>query len=85
MARAALNWSNADLAHAAKVGVNTVSRFEQGTDGRRSSVEAMQRAFEDVGVVFVARGEVSSTGGAGVRVPGVDLTKIRDDDEKAEG
>ena len=68
MARAALNWSNPDLAAAAKVGVNTVSRFEQGGDARRSSLEAIRRAFEGAGVVFLGHGEVSLSGGEGVRV-----------------
>ncbi len=68
MARAGLGLSNAELAEAAKVGVNTVSRFEQGGDPRRSSVEAMQRALEERGAVFLSADEVSLAGGPGVRL-----------------
>ena len=68
IARTALEWSNADLAEAAKVGVNTVSRFEQGADVRVSSVHAMQTALEARGVVFIGEGEASLSGGVGVRL-----------------
>lgn len=68
MARAALEWSGSDLGKAAGVGINTVSRFEQGADTRMSSVRAMREAFEAVGIVFLGDGEVSLAGGAGVRL-----------------
>jgi transcriptional regulator with XRE-family HTH domain len=68
MARAALNLSGSDLSKKAGVGINTISRFEQGGDTRVSSVEAMQRVLEGLGVVFVGQGEVSLSGGAGVRL-----------------
>ena len=68
MARAALDIGCAELSRLAGVGINTVSRFEQGGDARRSSVEAIKSALEAAGVVFVASGEVSRTGGAGVRL-----------------
>lgn len=70
LARLAVGWSNADLAAAAKVGVNTVSRFEQGGDARASSVQAMREALEREGVTFIAAGEASLSGGAGVRLRG---------------
>ena len=86
MARAALNWSTADLAKAADVGVNTVNRFEQGQDARISSMQAMRRALETAGVIFVAEnGE-----GPGVRLrkapldPAAIAGKIADLDAKAE-
>ncbi len=64
MARAALNWSTADLAREAGVGSNTVNRFEAGQDARVSSVEKMRAALEAAGVIFVAEnGE-----GPGVRL-----------------
>jgi transcriptional regulator with XRE-family HTH domain len=64
MARAALNWSSADLAHAANVGVNSVNRFETGRDSRISTVEKLRSALEAAGVVFIAE----NGGGAGVRL-----------------
>ncbi|MGO4675125.1 helix-turn-helix domain-containing protein [Bosea sp. 2YAB26] len=64
MARAALNWSMPELAQKAGVGVNTVNRFEAGQDARMSSVEKMQAALSEAGVIFIAEnGE-----GAGVRL-----------------
>jgi ribosome-binding protein aMBF1 (putative translation factor) len=53
MARAALDWSTADLAAKAGVGTNTVNRFEAGQDARMSSVEKMRAALEMAGVIFV--------------------------------
>lgn len=69
MGRAALNWSTQELAKKASVGANTVNRFEAGQDARVSSVDKMQKAMEDAGVVFVADGE-TSTAGEGVRLAG---------------
>ncbi len=66
MARGALNLSNADLAKLAGVGVNTVSRFEQGQDVRMSSVAAIRSALESKGAVFVAVGQVSPVDAVGV-------------------
>jgi transcriptional regulator with XRE-family HTH domain len=57
MARAALNWTTADLAREASVGVNTVNRFEAGNDARVSSVDKMRRALEAAGVIFLENGE----------------------------
>ena len=68
MARTALNWSNGELARHAGVGVNTVSRFEQGQDVRLSSVQAMQHALEAAGIEFLSPGQYSPDGGAGVRL-----------------
>jgi len=68
MARAGLNWSNARLADAAQVGVNTLSRFEQGLDVRQSSVLAIKAALERGGATFLAEGEVSLSGAPGVRL-----------------
>jgi transcriptional regulator with XRE-family HTH domain len=68
MARAALQWSNADLAARASVGVNTVSRFEQGGDVRQSSVAALTNALEAAGIIFIPAGAGSSEGGEGIRL-----------------
>ncbi len=63
MARAALNWTTSDLAKAAGIGVNTVNRFEGGSDTRLSSMKKLRRALEDAGIEFISE----NGGGAGVR------------------
>ncbi len=68
MARAGLQISNAELASASGVGVNTISRFEKGGDARASSIEAIQSALEARGASFLAAGQVSLSGGPGVRL-----------------
>ena len=49
MARAALEWSTAELGKQARIGANTVNRFETGQDARVSSVDKMRAAasYED--------------------------------------
>lgn len=69
MARAALNWSTADLAARAGVGVNTVNRFESGQDARVSSVDKMQTVLTAAGVQFVDNGTVSTGPGVALRLP----------------
>lgn len=64
MARAALGWTSLDLAGKAGVGVNTVNRFEAGTESRSASVAKMRAALENAGVLFISEnGE-----GPGVRL-----------------
>ncbi len=54
MARAALNWSLADLAKASGVHRNTVSNFEtEKFLGSADSVAAIRAALEAAGVVFL--------------------------------
>jgi transcriptional regulator with XRE-family HTH domain len=69
-ARAALDWSQVQLAEAAKVRQETVSGFERGSDARRSTVDKLRSALEAGGVVFVGNGEASIAGGPGVRLKG---------------
>jgi len=52
MARAALNWSTQDLAKAAGVSSNTVSRFESGKPAIPATLKAIKQAFEAAGVQF---------------------------------
>lgn len=59
MARAALNWSGADLAEASGVGSATVARFELGQNVQPDRVQAMRRAFEGKGVQFVDSGKLA--------------------------
>ena len=53
MARAALGWGIRDLAEKAGVTANTVMRIENGADAKQSTVEAMQKAMEAAGVIFI--------------------------------
>ncbi|MCG8272559.1 helix-turn-helix transcriptional regulator [Aquamicrobium sp. NLF2-7] len=64
MARAALGWGVRDLAEKAGITANTVTRIENGADAKQSTLEAMRKAMEEAGVIFVAEnGE-----GPGVRL-----------------
>lgn len=64
MARAALRWSVRDLAEKSGITANTISRIENGSDTRTSTVESLKRALETGGVVFISE----NGGGAGVRL-----------------
>jgi transcriptional regulator with XRE-family HTH domain len=64
MARAALGWGVRDLAEKAGITANTVTRIENGADAKQSTIDAMRKAMEAAGVIFVAEnGE-----GPGVRL-----------------
>ena len=64
-ARALLDWSQQQLAEAARVGVVTVRQFEAGaSQPRNSTVDVVIRALEAAGVEFIAE----NGGGAGVRL-----------------
>ena len=65
--RALLEWSAADLAEAAKVGIATVKRFEAGDAVRQPTKDALHRAMEAAGLAFISAGEKSTAGGEGVR------------------
>lgn len=65
MARAALNWTLAQLAEASGVHRNTISNFETGKfAGSDQALGAMRAALELAGVEFIAE----NGGGAGVRL-----------------
>ena len=68
MARAGLQWSQTDLALAARVTQGTVSLFESGGGCGRATLQAMQAALEAAGVTFIAPGETSLPAGPGVRL-----------------
>ena len=72
MARAALGLTVRDLAASAGVSHDTIVRFEAGEELKPRTVEAIQRALEEAGVIFVAEN------GEG---PGVRLKKVRSVDE----
>jgi transcriptional regulator with XRE-family HTH domain len=52
MARAAAGWGVRELAKKAGVTANTVSRIENGADAKQSTMDAIQRALEAIGVEF---------------------------------
>lgn len=67
MARAAVGWGVRELAAAAGVTANTVTRIENGADAKQSTIEAIRSALETAGVVFLADGQ-NVDGGVGVRL-----------------
>ena len=52
MARAAIEIGVRELAEAAKVSTNTVTRFERGEELRERTVDAIRAALEAAGVEF---------------------------------
>ena len=69
MARAALGLGVRELAAAAKVSIDTVARFERGSELKERTVDALRRALEAAGVEFI-----DENGGG----PGVRLKKLPD-------
>lgn len=64
-ARGLLNWTQAELAAAASVGVVTVRQFEGGSaEPRPATLTVIRQAFETAGVHFIPE----NGGGAGVRM-----------------
>ena len=56
-ARALLGWRQEDLAKAAKVGLATIARIEQGegmVQGNFSTITRIQQALEREGISFIA-------------------------------
>jgi transcriptional regulator with XRE-family HTH domain len=68
MARAAVGWGVRELAEAAKVSVDTISRFERGDALRERTVDDIQRTLEAAGVEFIPE----NGGGVGVRLMKLD-------------
>lgn len=69
-ARALVEWTQPRLAEAAKLSVPTIRRMESDRGPSASTlanVEAVRRALEEAGVVFLDPGK-NLTGGAGVRL-----------------
>ena len=64
MARAATGLGIREVAEAAAVSPNTVSRLERGEDLKPATVAAIRAALEAAGVEFIAE----NGGGAGVRL-----------------
>lgn len=53
MARAAVGWGVRDLAKAAEVSVDTISRLERGEELMPRTVAAIRTALETAGVEFI--------------------------------
>ncbi|WP_306111372.1 MULTISPECIES: helix-turn-helix transcriptional regulator [unclassified Roseovarius] len=67
MARAALNWSLADLSSASGVHRNTISNYETGRyELNAENSQKVKTALEAAGVEFIAE----NGGGPGVRLKG---------------
>jgi transcriptional regulator with XRE-family HTH domain len=64
IARTALGWSGHRLALAAGVSDRAVRKFERGGSQRATTVEAIQRALEEAGVIFID----ANDGGPGARL-----------------
>jgi transcriptional regulator with XRE-family HTH domain len=64
MARAAVGWGVRELAEKAGVTANTVTRIENGSDARQSTMDSLRDALEAAGVDFIEE----NGGGPGVRL-----------------
>ena len=58
MARAALEWGVRELAEAAGINVNTVTRFESGKKSNVSTQKLIRQTFETAGVRFTDDGGI---------------------------
>jgi transcriptional regulator with XRE-family HTH domain len=65
LARTALGWGVRELAEAAGISPNTVSRFENGGGARVDTLAHIQEVLERKGIIFVP---ADSAGGPGVRL-----------------
>jgi predicted transcriptional regulator len=67
-ARALIGWTQVELARTAGLSEISIKHIERGkTDPRSSTMEAIQVAFEQAGVVFLDAGDTRN-GGPGVRL-----------------
>lgn len=55
-ARALLEMTQDDLAAASKVGIATIRRFENGAEIGEPLLDALQRALEAAGAIFISAG-----------------------------
>jgi transcriptional regulator with XRE-family HTH domain len=59
MARAALEWSLADLSAASGISRRTILRFEKGETVMLDTVKALRHALEATGVLFIDNGRLA--------------------------
>jgi transcriptional regulator with XRE-family HTH domain len=64
MARAGIGWGVRELAEAAKISTNTLTRFERGERLYDRTVDAIRATLEAAGVEFIPE----NGGGPGVRL-----------------
>jgi transcriptional regulator with XRE-family HTH domain len=64
MARVALGWGVRELAEAARVATQTITRLERGDRLKPITVQAIRAAFEEAGIEFIPE----NGGGPGVRL-----------------
>src|SRR5580704_2500490 len=76
MARAAVGLGIRELALAAKVSIDTITRFERGDQLKERTIEAIQRALEAAGIEFT-NGEQP-----GVRLTKAAARRLREADRK---
>jgi len=76
MARAALGLGIRELARAAKVSIDTVTRFERGDLLKERTIEAMQRTLEAAGIEFINGDQ------PGVRLAKAATTQLRQTDRE---
>jgi predicted transcriptional regulator len=72
-ARYLLGWDQRNLSKMSGVSLPTIGRLESQPGpltAYESTVSAIRSALENAGVEFLADGEASATGGAGVRLKG---------------
>lgn len=71
-ARGLLNWSQDKLAETAMVSKNTISSYERGaTKATLNNINAMQRALEGAGIVFLGPswdGDILFIGGVQLKI-----------------
>ncbi len=65
MAREGLEWSVRELAGRSGIAPMTVSRVENGAESLAGTLQKIQTALEDAGIVFLPE----NGGGPGVRLP----------------
>lgn len=66
--RALLNWSQQQLADAARVGVVTVRQFENGgAQPRNATLDVIARALEAQGIQFLEDGQAAAGPGVALR------------------
>jgi transcriptional regulator with XRE-family HTH domain len=71
-ARALLDWSQAELAEAAHLGMSTIRDFEKGRRiPSHNNHRGIQIALEAAGLVFISEDEYQRGLGAGVRFRGI--------------
>ncbi|MBR2656308.1 MAG: helix-turn-helix transcriptional regulator [Loktanella sp.] len=67
LARAAVQMGVREIGALAGINPNTISRIENGADPKLSTVVALRKAYESLGVVFLDDGQVASGSGVSLK------------------